>query len=84
MMFCVRSIWADDTALNSSCDKPSDLSQQALIWSLKYENAEILENVILDPAIYSYLENYLQANPFWLKIKNTLRAWLLLEPLLNN
>ena len=24
-MFC--AIWADNTALNSSCDKPSDLSQ---------------------------------------------------------
>ena len=25
------AIWADDTALNSSCDKPSDLSQQVEI-----------------------------------------------------
>ena len=26
--YCNITIWADDTALNSSCDKPSDLSQQ--------------------------------------------------------
>ena len=33
------AIWADDNALNYSCDTPSDLSQQVQIWSLKYGNA---------------------------------------------
>ena len=41
-ILCKIAIWADDAALNSSCSKPSDLSQQVeiwvLIWSLKYKN----------------------------------------------
>ena len=32
-VLCKIAIWADDNALNSSCDKPSDLSQQVVIWS---------------------------------------------------
>ena len=28
-VLCKIAIWADDTALNSPCDKPSDLSHQA-------------------------------------------------------
>ena len=53
-------MWADDNALDSSCNKPSDLSQQVVIWSRKYENAipEISENAILHPIIYWYLGNY--------------------------
>ena len=30
---CKIAIWADDNVLNSSCDKPSDLSKQVVIWS---------------------------------------------------
>ena len=30
-VLCKIAIWADDTALNSSCDKPSDLLQQVEI-----------------------------------------------------
>ena len=32
-VLCKTAIWADDNALNSLCDKPSDLSQQVVIWS---------------------------------------------------
>ena len=48
-VLCHIAIWADDNAINLSYDKPFDLSQQIVIWSLKYENAipEILENGIL-------------------------------------
>ena len=35
IVLCVR---ADDTALNSSCEKPSDLSQQELHFDLKNQN----------------------------------------------
>ena len=54
------ALWADDNALNYSCDTPSDLSQQVPIWSLKYGNAisEISENAILSPIIYWHLGNY--------------------------
>ena len=59
-VLCEIAIWADDNTLNSSCDKPSDLSHQVVIWSYKYENAisKILENAILYPIIYWYLGNY--------------------------
>ena len=36
---CKITIWAVDNALNSSQDKPSDLSEQVVIWSKNYENA---------------------------------------------
>ena len=64
------AIWADDNALNSSCDKPSDLTQQVVIWSWKYENAlvEISENANL----------HVDLKP------RILIASLLLAPLLNN
>ena len=62
---CKILIWADDTALNLSCDKLFDLLQQVqsllvVIWSYKYENAipDISENAIPHPIIYWYLENY--------------------------
>ena len=32
-VLCKIAIWADDNALISSCDKPTDLSQQVVIWS---------------------------------------------------
>ena len=32
-VLCKIAIWADDNALNLSCDKPSDLSQQVVIRS---------------------------------------------------
>ena len=32
-VMCKIPICADNSALNSSCDKPSDLSQQVVIWS---------------------------------------------------
>ena len=71
---CKITIWAVDNALNSSQDKPSDLSEQIVIWSKNYENAipEISENAILYPIIYWYLGNflYLQANWYRLKTKN--------------
>ena len=64
MMFCVKVIWADDTALNSTCDKPSDLSQQFEIamscnLMLKIWNAipEKSENSVLHSIIYWYLGN---------------------------
>ena len=59
------AVWADDTALNSSCDKPIDLSQQVEIAMscnliLKYENTltEISEDAILHSIVYWYLEIY--------------------------
>ena len=41
-VLCKTEIWADDTALNSSCDWPSGLLQQVVIWSQRHEHA-ILE-----------------------------------------
>ena len=69
-VLCKIAIWADDNALNSSCDKPSDLTQQVVIWSWKYENAlvEISENANL----------HVDLKP------RILIASLLLAPLLNN
>ena len=32
-ILCKIAIWAEENALNSSCDKPSDLLQQVVIWS---------------------------------------------------
>ena len=68
MMFCVRLLWncSDETALNSSFHKPSDLQKayRDSIWdvfsSKKYENAipKISENAIMHWIIYWYLENY--------------------------
>ena len=57
---CKIAVWADDNALNPSCDKPYDLSQQDVIWSSKYENAipEISKNAILHPIVYWFLQNY--------------------------
>ena len=53
-VLCKIAIWVDDNALNSSSEKPSDLSQQVVICSYKYENTipEILENAILQSIIY--------------------------------
>ena len=54
-------IWADDNALNSSCDKPSRLSQQVVIWSEKYEYSIPETSVIpaiLHPIKCWYLGNY--------------------------
>ena len=60
-VLCKIVIWADDNALNSSCDKPSHLSQQVVIWSEKYEYSipEIsVIPAILHPIKYWYLGNY--------------------------
>ena len=56
-VLCKFAIWADNNTLNSSCDQPSDLLQQVVIWSWKYENAipKISGNAILHPIIYWYL-----------------------------
>ena len=32
-VLCKIAIWADDNALDPSCEKPSDLSQQVINWS---------------------------------------------------
>ena len=32
-VLCKIAIWADDNSFNSSCDKPSELWQQVVIWS---------------------------------------------------
>ena len=60
-VLCKIVIWADDNAPNSSCDKPSHLSQQVVIWSEKYEYSipEIsVIPAILHPIKYWYLGNY--------------------------
>ena len=52
-VLCKIAIWTDDNALNSSCDKPSDLSLQVVTWSQNSENAilEISEKAILHPIL---------------------------------
>ena len=59
------AIWTDDNAVNSSCDKPSDLLQQVVIWSKKQENAipEVSGNAILHPIDICEIILYLQVNP---------------------
>ena len=61
------AIWADGTAVNWSCDKPSDFSQQVEIaYELWFDlkiwkfNSRNITEIIL----------YLEANWYWLKIKN--------------
>ena len=71
---CKIVIWADDTALNSSFYKLSDLSQQAQMAYELYNKLYIdIWEIIL----------YLQAKPYRLKTK-ILIASFLLAPLLNN
>ena len=71
-VLCKTSIWADDNALNSSCDKPSDLPEKFVISSLKEWKWTIrdIRKCNLHPFIYWYLGNYsifiilyIQANP---------------------
>ena len=71
---CKIVIWADDTALNSSFYKLSDLPQQAQMAYELYNKLYIdIWEIIL----------YLQAKPYRLKTK-ILIASFLLAPLLNN
>ena len=45
-VLCKIAIWTDDTALNSSCDKASDLLQQAEIWVVIWsQKSKLLENI---------------------------------------
>ena len=74
-VLCKIAIWADYTALNSSCDKPSNLLQQVKpmssnlilkIWKCK---------TIIQFCIQLYIDIwettiYLQANPYQRKTKN--------------
>ena len=78
-VLCKIAIWADDTALNSSCDKPSDLLQQVKVPAVP----EISENAILHRIIFWYLGNYSIFIHIGLKPR-ILIASFLLAPLLNN
>ena len=75
------AIWAGDKALNSSCDKPSDISQQVVIWSKnmkmqyqKYRKMQLCIQLNID--IWEIILDLL-ANPYQLKTKN-------INPLLRN
>ena len=91
-VLCKIAIWAYDTALNSSFDKPFDLSQQMepmscnLILKMWKCNIKISKNAILQLYIYIWeIILSLQANPCRLKNKDSfLLASFLLAPLLNN
>ena len=78
--FCNIAIWADDTALNLSCDKPSELSQQlAIVYSLlfglkitkmqyrKHHKIKLCTQLCTD---ICEIILYLQVNPYRLKTKN--------------
>ena len=87
-VLCKIATWSDDNAVNSSCDKPSDLTQQVLIWSWKYEKCNTrdigkynsVSNYILifGKLFYLYKLIHIDLKP------RILKASFLLAPLLNN
>ena len=69
-VLCKIAIWTDDTPLNPSCDKQSDLSQQVEIWKCNTRNI-----IKRNSAIQLYIDIWeiilhLQANSYRLKTKN--------------